>query len=37
MRDAGRANGDPAAPEEEEDGEYDPEELLPNSDDEAEE
>ena len=36
VRDAGRANGDPAAPEEE-DGEYDPEERLPDSDEEAEE
>ena len=36
VRDAGRADGDPAAPEEE-DGEYDPEERLPDSDEEAEE
>ena len=36
VRDEGRANGDPAAPEEE-DGEYDPEECLPDSDEEAEE
>ena len=33
---AGRANGDPAASEEE-DGEYDPKEHVPDSDEEAEE
>ena len=36
VRDAGRADADPAASEEE-DGEYDPEECLPDSDEEAEE